>query len=112
MAVPRTRLDPLVGIRKRTEETALTVLATARRALGTAQEKLAGAIAQARVDYRDQDDSAFWIVEEAPSRSPAAPGWTSPGPRPARRRPRPDTARRASRPRWSDGWPTGSAPTT
>jgi flagellar export protein FliJ len=68
MAVPRTRLDPLVGIRKRTEETALTVLATARRALGTAQEKLAGAIAQARVDYRDQDDSAFWIVEEAAHR--------------------------------------------
>jgi flagellar export protein FliJ len=65
MAAPRTRLDPLVRIRKRTEDGALSVLATARRALGLAQERLAGAIRDSRQDYRDQDDSSFWMVEEA-----------------------------------------------
>jgi flagellar export protein FliJ len=68
MAVPKTRLDPLVRIRKRTEDGALSMLATARRALGQAQERLAGAIMESRLDQRNQEDSAFWMMEEAAHR--------------------------------------------
>jgi flagellar export protein FliJ len=68
MAVPWTRLDRLVTFRKRTEDGALSVLATARQALGHAQDRLTGAIRAARADHRDQDDSAFWMVEEAAHR--------------------------------------------
>jgi flagellar export protein FliJ len=68
MAASKTRLDRVVWLRKRTEDGALTVLATARQVLGNAQERLAGAIRDSRADYRDQDDSAFWMVEEAAHR--------------------------------------------
>jgi flagellar export protein FliJ len=68
MAVARTRLDPLVRIRKRAEDGALSLLATARQALGSAQDRLAGALREAHLDQRGQDDSAFWMVEEAAHR--------------------------------------------
>jgi len=65
MLLPKTRLDRLVQIRERTEDGALSNLARARQALGRAQERLAGAVAQAHADHRDPGDSAFWVVEEA-----------------------------------------------
>jgi flagellar export protein FliJ len=66
--LPKTRLDRLVGLRKRTEDGALSDLASARRALWVAQDRLAGAIQQSRADHRGVADSAFWVVEEAAHR--------------------------------------------
>lgn len=68
MAASNTRLDRVVWLRSRTEDGALDQLATARQVLGLAQDRLAGAIRESRADYRDQDDSAFWVVEEAAHR--------------------------------------------
>ncbi len=68
MAASKTRLDRVVWLRQRTEDGALNLLATARQVLGLAQDRLAGAIRDSRADYRDQDDSAFWVVEEAAHR--------------------------------------------
>ena len=68
MLHPKTRLDRLVGLRQRTEDGALCDLASARRALWSAQDRLAGAIRQSQADHRSSADSAFWVVEEAAHR--------------------------------------------
>lgn len=68
MLHPKTRLDRLVGLRQRTEDGALFDLASARRALWSAQDRLAGAIRRSRADDRGSGDSALWVVEEAAHR--------------------------------------------
>jgi flagellar export protein FliJ len=62
---PKTRLDPLVRMRERHEESALEGLARAQRSLGLAHERLRSARAQASADQRGSGDSSMWAAEEA-----------------------------------------------
>jgi len=62
--VPKTRLDRLVQIRARSEESALNNLARARSSLGRASERLAALRAQSRADDREASDVALWELEE------------------------------------------------
>ena len=64
MALPKTRLDKLVQIRERREDTALDNLARAQMALSRAQQRLSGAIQSARADHRKGGQAALWAVEE------------------------------------------------
>ncbi len=62
---PKTRLDPLVRIRERSEEGALDNLANAQRSLGRARERLASVRALATRDLRSPGAAALWATEEA-----------------------------------------------
>lgn len=62
---PKTRLDPLVRIRERSEEGALDNLANAQRSLGRARERLASVRALAARDARGPGAAALWATEEA-----------------------------------------------
>lgn len=61
---PKTRLDPVVRIRERHEETALDALARAQRSVGVAHERLREARALASADPRTEGDSSMWVTEE------------------------------------------------
>ncbi len=63
--VPKTRLDKLVQIRERSEDSALANLARAQTILGRAQQRLAAAIRRARADHRRPGEAALWAMEEA-----------------------------------------------
>ena len=65
MMLPKTRLDKLVQVRERTEDSALSNLAKAREILGRAQETLGRAVALAQADHRGASHAAHWDVEEA-----------------------------------------------
>jgi hypothetical protein len=56
---PKTRLDPLVRMRERREETALDALARAQWSLGRAHERLRSARDQASADQRGSADSSM-----------------------------------------------------
>lgn len=62
---PRTRLDRLVQVRERGEDTALHNLARAQASLGRVTERLAGLRQEARVDGRGRGTAHLWMVEEA-----------------------------------------------
>jgi flagellar export protein FliJ len=62
---PKTRLDRLVQVRERGEDTALENLARAQSSLGRAAERLAGMRQAARSDARDRGAAELWVVEEA-----------------------------------------------
>jgi flagellar protein FliJ len=65
MALPKTRLDKLVQIRERSEDSALAHLADAQAVLGKARERLAGAVELAGADHRTPGEAALWVTEEA-----------------------------------------------
>jgi flagellar export protein FliJ len=60
----KTRLDRLVQIKERGEESALENLALARSSLGRAAERLAGLRQDARSDGRGRGAAELWVVEE------------------------------------------------
>lgn len=62
--VPKTRLDRVVQLRERGEESALENLAHARSSLGRAAERLAGLRQVARSDGRGRGAAELWVVEE------------------------------------------------
>lgn len=62
---PKTRLDRLVQVRERGEDTALENLARAQSSLGKATERLAGLRQEARFDGRGRGNAQLWMVEEA-----------------------------------------------
>jgi flagellar FliJ protein len=62
--VPKTRLDRLVQLRARREDSALQNLAHARSSLGRAAERLAGLRQDARSDGRGRGAAELWVVEE------------------------------------------------
>jgi flagellar biosynthesis chaperone FliJ len=62
--VPKTRLDRLVQVKERKEESALENLARARSSLGRAAERLAGLRQAARSDGRARGAAELWVVEE------------------------------------------------
>jgi len=61
---PKTRLDKLVQVRERGEDSALENLARAQSSLGRAAERLAGLRQAARADGRDRGDAGLWAAEE------------------------------------------------
>jgi len=63
-SVPRTRFDPLVGIRERTELRALENLANAHGYLQRAARRLEGVRRSANADGRVAGTAKLWIVEE------------------------------------------------
>jgi flagellar protein FliJ len=63
--IPKTRLDRLVQLRERGEDTALENLAHARSSLGRAAERLAGLRQDARSDGRRRGAAELWVVEES-----------------------------------------------
>ncbi|BDG08003.1 flagellar export protein FliJ [Anaeromyxobacter paludicola] len=65
MAAPKTRLDKLVKLRDRSEETALAHLARAQASLSRARENLEGALTRARSDERSAGQAALWMLVEA-----------------------------------------------
>lgn len=62
---PKTRLDRLVQVRERGEDSALENLARAQSSLGKANERLAGLRQEARSDGRGRGNAQLWMVEEA-----------------------------------------------
>jgi flagellar export protein FliJ len=62
---PKTRLDKLVEVRERGEDSALRNLAHAQTSLGRATDRLAGLRQEARSDGRGRASADLWIVEEA-----------------------------------------------
>ncbi|MGC3998705.1 MAG: hypothetical protein QM767_15110 [Anaeromyxobacter sp.] len=64
MAPPKTRLDRLVTVRERTEESALETLARAQTGRDHAAQRLAGAQQSARVDARAPGAAELWLLEE------------------------------------------------
>ena len=62
---PKTRLDKLVQVRERGEDTALENLARAQSSLGRATERLAGLRQEARTDGRSRGSAQLWVLEEA-----------------------------------------------
>jgi len=62
--VPKTRLDKLVMIRERTEDTALENLARAQTSLGRAAARLAGMRQAASSDGRGAGVAELWALEE------------------------------------------------
>jgi flagellar export protein FliJ len=61
---PKTRLDRLVTIRERSEESALENLARARSSLDNAARRLAGFRQSARADARGPGAAELWVLEE------------------------------------------------
>ncbi len=61
---PKTRLDRLVNVRERSEESALQTLARARGAREQVAQRLAGLRARARVDARGPGAAELWVLEE------------------------------------------------
>ncbi len=61
---PKTRLDRLVQVRERGEDTALERLARAQSSLGRATERLAGRRQVAQADGRGRGTVELWVVEE------------------------------------------------
>ncbi len=64
MSVPKTRLDRLVTVRERSEESALQNLAHAQTSLERATSRLAGLRQTARADGRVAGSAEEWVVEE------------------------------------------------
>jgi flagellar export protein FliJ len=62
--VPKTRLDRLVQLKERTEDTALENLARAQSSLGRASVRLAGMRQEARSDGRGAGAADLWALEE------------------------------------------------
>jgi len=62
---PKTRLDRLVQVRERGEDSALENLARAQSSLGRASERLAGLRQAARSDDRAFGSAELWVVVEA-----------------------------------------------
>jgi flagellar export protein FliJ len=62
---PKTRLDRLVQVRERGEDSALENLARAQSSLGRATVRLAGLRQEARSDGRGPGSAQLWVVEEA-----------------------------------------------
>jgi flagellar export protein FliJ len=62
---PKTRLDRLVQVRERGEDSALENLARAQTSLGRASERLAGLRQVARSDDRATGSAELWVVVEA-----------------------------------------------
>ena len=65
---PRTRLDRLVWIRERREETALVALAGAEQRLVAARMELGRRAALAGCDARRVGDAALWELDDAAHR--------------------------------------------
>lgn len=65
---PRTRLDRLVWIRERREETALVELAGAEQRLDSARTELGRRVAAAGTDSRCSGDAALWALDDAAHR--------------------------------------------
>jgi len=65
---PKTRLDRLVTIRERSEESALENLARARSSLDHAARRLVGLRQGARADGRTPGVAELWVVEETAHR--------------------------------------------
>lgn len=63
--LPKTRLDPLVKLRERSEERALRDLARARSTLGRATERLDGLREEAKADDRGRGAAELWALEES-----------------------------------------------
>ncbi|HTN54125.1 MAG TPA: hypothetical protein VML50_17080 [Anaeromyxobacter sp.] len=61
---PRTRLDRLVSVRERSEDSALETLSRAQRGVARATERLAGLRETARADRRQPGVADLWAVEE------------------------------------------------
>ncbi|MBK9518787.1 MAG: flagellar FliJ family protein [Anaeromyxobacter sp.] len=61
---PKTRLDKLVQVRERGEDSALEGLARAQSGLGRATERLAGLRQVARTDGRSRGSAELWLLEE------------------------------------------------
>jgi flagellar export protein FliJ len=62
---PKTRLDRLVQVRERGEDSALENLARAQSSLGRASERLAGLRQAAQSDDRAFGSAELWVVVEA-----------------------------------------------
>ena len=60
----KTRLDRLVNVRERSEETALQDLARAQNTRDTAARRLAGLRIQAQSDDRAPGAAELWVLEE------------------------------------------------
>ena len=61
---PKTRLDRLVNVRERSEESALETLARAQSARDLVARQLAGLKEQARSDERGPGAVELWVLEE------------------------------------------------
>jgi flagellar export protein FliJ len=61
---PKTRLDRLVNVRERSEETALVDLARAQGTRDLAAQRLAGLRQRARADDRGPGTAQLWVLEE------------------------------------------------
>jgi flagellar export protein FliJ len=61
---PKTRLDRLVNVRERSEESALLDLAHAQSSRDLAASRLAGLRQQARSDERGKGMAQLWVLEE------------------------------------------------
>jgi flagellar export protein FliJ len=63
--VPKTRLDRVVQVRERTEDSALENLARAQSSLGRAAARLAGLRQEAQSDGRAAMPADLWLLEES-----------------------------------------------
>lgn len=61
---PKTRLDRLVNVRERSEESALQTLARAQSTRDVAAQRLAGLRLRARSDDRGPGTAELWVLEE------------------------------------------------
>ena len=61
---PKTRLDRLVNVRERSEESALEDLARAQSTRDLAVRRLAGLRVRARADGRSPGSAELWVLEE------------------------------------------------
>jgi len=61
---PKTRLDRLVTVRERSEESALQNLAHAQSGVTGASQRLAGARQRSREDGRSTGAAELWVLEE------------------------------------------------
>lgn len=61
---PKTRLDRLVNVRERSEESALLDLAQAQNGRDLAARRLAGKRQQAQADERGPGMAQLWVLEE------------------------------------------------
>jgi len=63
--VTANRLDKLVQVRERSEDSALDNLARAQGSLGRAMDRLSGLRTSVGADAREAEAAALWCVEEA-----------------------------------------------
>ena len=62
---PKTRLDPVVQMRERGEESALQGLARAQQAIARARDRLRAMNDRAAADERAAGEAAMWAAEES-----------------------------------------------